>query len=146
MQVKFQRIKEGAVVPVYGTEYSAGADLTACVDQPLMIKPGNTGIVPTGIAVEITIGFFGMLCPRSGLAAKYGLTLLNSPGIIDSDYRGEMRAILINHSDESFYVENGMRIAQLIIVPFQKAKFVESNELMATIRGSNGFGSTGIRG
>ncbi|MDR2598594.1 MAG: dUTP diphosphatase [Holosporales bacterium] len=144
MDIKFVKYKDHAVAPVYATEGSAGCDLRACLKQEKTIAPAEIAIIDTGIGVEIPSGFFGMICSRSGMALKYGVVVLNSPGIIDPDYRGEIRCILINHSSIPFVVENGMRIAQMIIVPFQSAKWIEEVGLSESGRGSGGFGSTGI--
>jgi dUTP pyrophosphatase len=144
MKIKFQKLNAKAIVPTYGTEYSAGLDIAACIDNAIIIASSQIVMVCTGLAVEIPHGYFGMLCPRSGLAAKFGITLLNSPGVIDSDYRGEIKAILINHSSSDFRVSCGMRIAQLIISPFRTATLEEVEALEASRRGSSGFGSTGI--
>ena len=145
MKINFKKLLEKAEIPVYGTEYSAGADLKACIEKDVVISAGETVIIPTGLACEIPQGFFGMVCSRSGLAAKKGVVVLNSPGIIDADYRGELKLIMINHSDKDFVVENGMRLAQIIIVPFQKVEWTEVNELSDSTRGLGGIGSTGIK-
>ncbi|MDR1333252.1 MAG: dUTP diphosphatase [Holosporales bacterium] len=144
MQLKFTKINPGAIVPKYGTDFSAGLDMSACTDHDIAVAPGCTATIMTGIALEIPEGYFGMLCPRSGIAAKFGVTLLNSPGIIDSDYRGEVRAILINHSRTPFIVSHGMRVAQLIICPFKMAALEESENISESVRGNRGFGSTGL--
>ncbi|MDR1609757.1 MAG: dUTP diphosphatase [Holosporales bacterium] len=144
MKINFQKLNVRAIVPTYGTEHSAGIDMAACIDEDIIIAPSQIVIIGTGLAMEIPNGYFGMLCPRSGLAAKFGITLLNSPGVIDSDYRGEIRAVMINHSNSSFRVSHGMRIAQLIISPFRTATLEEVEGLEVSGRGSNGFGSTGI--
>lgn len=144
MNIKFKKLKDNAKVPQVGTEFSAGSDLRACIENPVTIEPGMVSIIDTGIAVEIPEGFFGMVCPRSGLSAKNGITVLNAPGIVDADYRGEVKCILINHSKTPFVVENDMRIAQLIITPFQKANWIESDDLTDSARGTGKFGSTGI--
>ena len=145
MEMKYKKTLPNVEAPICATEGSAGTDLRACVNSEVTLKPGETKIIPTGLAFEIPDGCFGMVCPRSGLAAKYGVSILNSPGIIDSDYRGEVKVVLVNHSKTNFIVENGMRIAQLTIVPFQKTEWVEVAELSDTERAENGFGSTGLR-
>lgn len=145
MKINFKKLNEKAEIPVYGSEYSAGADLKACIDHEVVLFPGKSDIIPTGIACEIPEGFFGMVCSRSGLSAKSGIVVLNSPGIIDADYRGELKLIMINHSEKEFVIENGMRLSQLIIVPFQKAKWSEVEALSESARGQGGIGSTGIR-
>lgn len=144
MEIKYKKILPDVEAPICATEGSAGTDLRACVNCEVILNPGETKIIPTGLAFEIPDGCFGMVCPRSGLAAKYGISILNSPGIIDSDYRGEVKVVLVNHSKTDFVVENGMRIAQLIIVPFQKAEWGEVAELSDTKRADGGFGSTGL--
>jgi len=132
-------------LPTYGTEGSAGADLYAALDAPLILKPHERGLIPTGIKIALPPGFEAQLRPRSGLALKHGLTLLNSPATIDSDYRGEIKALLINLGQEAFVVERGMRIAQLIVAPFAQVNWVETEILDdATSRQSGGFGSTGL--
>lgn len=143
MEIKFIKYKEHAVAPEYATECSAGCDLRACLQREKMIAPAEIAAIDTGIGVEIPSGFFGMICSRSGMALKYGIIVLNSPGIIDSDYRGEVRCIMINHSSIPFIIENGMRIAQMIIVPFRSASWIEGAELSGSARGKGGFGSTG---
>jgi dUTP pyrophosphatase len=145
MKINFKKLDKNAIVPSYGSRDSAGADIRACIDCEIVVPQGCTAVVPTGIAVEIPENFFGMMCPRSGLAVKNGITLLNSPGVIDCDYRGELRIVLINHSNKHFTVENEMRMAQLIIVPFVCVDWIESVELSETHRGGGGFGSTGMR-
>ena len=145
MIIKFKKLNKNTHEPVYGTNYSAGADLRACLEENVEIKPGEVQIVGTGLACEIPENFFGMVCSRSGIAAKNGVVVLNSPGIIDSDYRGEIKLILINHSIKSFIIEHGMRLAQLIIVPFEKVSWQEIDELQRTQRNTGGLGSTGIR-
>ena len=145
MIVRFKKLNTNACEPIYGSEYSAGADLRACLEKNIDIQPGEVRIVGTGLACEIPNNFFGMVCSRSGLAAKNSVVVLNAPGIIDSDYRGEIKLILINHSDTSFTIENGMRLAQLIIVPCEKALWYDSKELTSTHRDAGGLGSTGVR-
>ena len=132
-------------VPTYGTEYSAGADLRVSIDTPMVLNPGKIEIVPTGIAICIPEGYCGMLCSRSGLAAKFGVVVLNSPGIIDADYRGEIKLIMINHSKKAFTIEPGMRLAQLIIVPCNNVSWQIVTELPETSRADGGIGSTGIQ-
>ena len=143
MKIKFKKLNENAVVPGYGTEFSAGADLSACIEDNVTLTPAETRIIPTGLSVEIPEGYFGMVCSRSGLAAKNGIVVLNSPGIIDADYRGEIKLIMINHSNTPFVITPHLRLAQLIIVPYLKANWVEYENLSKTLRGNNGLGSTG---
>lgn len=139
------RMREGAELPLYGTSLSAGADLCACLDKDLVLQPGCYEKIPTGLSIQIPQGFEGQVRPRSGLAAKFGITVLNSPGTIDADYRGEVAVLLINLGKESVVVRHKDRIAQLVIAPCVQASFAEtSSQLEATERGSGGFGSTGV--
>ncbi|PWK70532.1 dUTP diphosphatase [Aminobacter sp. AP02] len=132
-------------LPSYETSGAVGMDLRAAVpdDRPLLILPGKRALVPTGLVFEIPEGFEGQLRPRSGLAFKHGITCLNTPGTIDSDYRGEVKVLLINHGDEDFYVERGMRIAQMVIASVTRASIEERSLAGETTRGNGGFGSTG---
>ena len=143
MKLKIKRLDKNAKIPTYGTEYSAGADLCALLDEPKVIEPHKTEILNTGIALEIPEGYCGLIFARSGLASKRGLAPANKVGVIDADYRGEVKVALHNHTDSSAVVEPGERIAQLAIVPFLKAEFEEADELTGTVRGAGGFGSTG---
>jgi len=118
-------------------------DLAAALDAPLPLAPGARALVPTGIAIAVPEGFEAQVRPRSGLAARHGVTCLNSPGTIDSDYRGEVKVILVNHGQEPFLVEHGLRIAQLVVAPVVRAEVVETTTLPPTGRGAGGFGSTG---
>ena len=131
-------------LPKYETSGSAGMDLTAAIDQPIILKPNTTTLVKTGIAIALEKGFEAQIRPRSGLALKNGITILNTPGTIDSDYRGEIGIILINHSTNDFKIERGMRIAQMIISQYQQTKIIEVEDLDQTTRGEEGFGSTGV--
>lgn len=137
------QLEEGARVPSYGTAQAAGADLHAFLDHPITIGPHERAMVPTGIRMAIPEGYEVQIRPRSGLAAKHGITVLNSPGTIDADYRGEVKVILINHSDEPFTVNNGDRIAQMVIARCERADFAVCTDLDETARGEGGFGSTG---
>jgi dUTP pyrophosphatase len=130
-------------VPVYQSSLASGADLCAFVPEPLVIAPGKRLLVPTGLFIEIPEGFEAQVRPRSGLAVKYGVTALNSPGTIDADYRGEIKVILINLGESDFVVNNGDRIAQLVFAPVHQAVFILTDGLSATQRGEGGFGSTG---
>ena len=130
-------------LPEYATTASAGVDLRANLDQSMLVQPLEKVIVPTGLFMEIPIRYEAQVRPRSGLAFKHGITVLNSPGTIDADYRGEIKVILINLSQESFTIENGERIAQMVIAAHEQAEWVEVNELGTTERGAGGFGSTG---
>ncbi len=135
----------GFQVPSYETIASAGMDLRACVDAPSTLKPLQRAIVKTGLFIELPIGYEAQVRPRSGLAAKMGITVLNSPGTIDADYRGEIGVILINLSNEDFIVEHGERIAQLVIAKHERAVWEEVDALGETSRGAGGFGSTGTK-
>ncbi|OGW40270.1 MAG: deoxyuridine 5'-triphosphate nucleotidohydrolase [Nitrospirae bacterium GWD2_57_9] len=136
---------EGLPLPHYQTEHSAGVDLYAAIDAETAIAAGSWKLVPTGLAVAIPEGYEGQVRPRSGLALKHGIGLLNSPGTIDADYRGEISIILFNFSDKSFIIHRGDRIAQLIFAKVEKARFVKVEELSGTTRGAGGFGHTGIK-
>lgn len=136
--------KEGAVIPEYKTAGAAGADVCALIDSDLLLKAGSRAIIPTGLFFEIPEGYEIQVRPRSGLAAKNGVTVLNSPGTIDSDYRGELKIILINLGEEDFTIHRGDRIAQIIFAPVIQAAFLPVQELSLTERGSDGFGSTGV--
>ena len=135
---------QGLDLPSYATIGSAGADLRAAVGTPLVIQPGERALVPTGIAMALPANYEGQVRPRSGLAVKFGLTVLNAPGTIDADYRGEIMVPLINLGAEEFVVEHGLRIAQLVIAPFHQADFHLVDDLEDTARGDGGFGSTGL--
>ncbi len=135
---------EEANLPVYTTHGAAGADIKAHLIAPIEIKPNEIKLIPTGLYLEIPHGYEVQVRPRSGLALKSGITVLNTPGTIDSDYRGELNVILINHSKTPFVVENGMRIAQIVVQPVIKAVFELQEQLAETIRGSQGFGHTGV--
>ena len=136
---------EGLVLPSYETAGAAGMDLRAAVpdDRPLILLPGKRALVPTGLVLEIPDGFEGQVRPRSGLALKNGITCLNTPGTIDSDYRGEVKVLLVNLGDDDFEVSRGMRIAQIVFAPVTRARVDERNLSGSTGRGSGGFGSTG---
>jgi len=136
---------QGLDLPAYETRGAAGMDLRAAIDEdkPLVLAPGKRTLVPTGFVFEIPEGFEGQVRPRSGLAAKNGVTCLNAPGTVDSDYRGEVKVILVNHGEEDFTVTRGMRIAQMVIAPFIQARIAEVSEATETARGAGGFGSTG---
>ena len=131
-------------IPAYASHEAAGADIRAHIIEPVLIKAGETVMVPTGLQLAIPPGYEVQIRPRSGLAAKHGLTVLNSPGTIDSDYRGEIKIILINHSRKDFTITRDMRIAQMVLAPVCQAKFVVCEELETTQRGSGGFGHTGF--
>ena len=141
--VRIKKLDEKATIPTYGSEFAAGADLYACLDAPLTINPHETILVHTGVAMEIPTGFAGLIYARSGIASKRGLAPANKVGVVDSDYRGEVMVALHNHSAAPQTIENGERIAQLVIAPYVVADFVVSDELDDTERGAGGFGSTG---
>ena len=143
MQFKVKRLDERAVLPTYATPHSAGADLYNMKGCEVQIKPHETVLIKTGLAVEIPEGYVGLIFARSGLATKRGLAPANKVGVIDSDYRGEIMVSLHNHSSAEQKVEGGERVAQISIVPFLKADFCEADTLSATVRGEGGFGSTG---
>lgn len=130
-------------LPTYETAQAAGLDLRAAVRDTISLKPGERAMVETGLSMAIPVGFEGQVRPRSGLAAKHGVTVLNTPGTIDADYRGEVKVILINLGSEMFLIERGMRIAQLIVAPVTQAHILEVNQLDETERGDGGFGSSG---
>jgi len=148
ISVDLMRLPHGIDLPLpaYATALSAGADLLAAVDAQVELAPGARMIVPTGLAIALPPGYEAQIRPRSGLAVKNGITALNSPGTIDADYRGEVGVILINHGDETFTIERGMRIAQLIVAPVTTARWREVDDLDDTARGAGGFGSTGVGG
>lgn len=141
--VRVQLLNDKAKVPTYGSNEAAGADLYAVVDGELVIPAGERAIVPTGIAIELGTGTEAQVRPRSGLAAKNGITVVNAPGTIDSDYRGEVKVILLNTGKEDFTIKTGDRIAQMVIAPVIRAEFTVAGSLDDTARGANGFGSTG---
>lgn len=142
-KLKIKKLDERANVPTFGSEYSAGADLYALVDDSIIINPGKTILIRTGLAMEIPKGYAGFIYARSGLASKKGLAPANKVGVIDADYRGEIMVALHNHSEESQVIENGERIAQIVIAPFYKPEYVVVDELEDSLRGVGGFGSTG---
>lgn len=130
-------------LPAYETAQSAGMDLAAAIDTPVRLAPGERAMVPTGLAIALPAGYEAQVRPRSGLAAKNGVTVLNTPGTVDADYRGEVKVILINLGPDPFEIERGMRIAQMVIAPVTQARFTEVETLTETARGAGGFGSTG---
>ncbi len=143
MLVNVKKLNKKAVLPKYGTEFSAGADIYACLETDVAIEPGGSALINTGIALELPAGTVGLVYARSGLALKQGLAPANKVGVIDSDYRGELLVSLYNHSGERRTVSHGDRIAQLVIAPYITAQFCEADELSKTERGGGGFGSTG---
>ena len=134
-------------LPKYETVLAAGADLRAALpaDAPMVLKPGERALVPTGMAMALPAGYEAQIRPRSGLAYKHGITCLNTPGTIDADYRGEVKVLLINHGDEAFTINRGERIAQMVIAPITQPEFERVTELSDTARGAGGFGSTGVK-
>jgi dUTP pyrophosphatase len=141
--VNIKKLNPNATIPTYGSEYAAGADLYACIEESLTIAPGETVLVKTGLAMELPIGYAGLIYARSGLASKRGLAPANKVGVIDSDYRGEVMVALHNHSNIAQSIEPNERIAQLVITPYIKGIFSETDDLSDTVRGEGGFGSTG---
>ena len=141
------QLNDGARLPVYSSGQAAGADLCACLGNgsSMTLEPHRWALVPTGLSISLPVGYEAQVRPRSGLAAKAGITVLNSPGTIDSDYRGEVKVILINHSDVPFVINDGDRIAQMVIARHETASFEVVTSLDETVRGTGGFGSTGTR-
>lgn len=146
MKVRIKKLSDKAIVPTYGTDFAAGADLYSCLEESVSIAPGETVMIGTQIAMEIPTGYVGLVFARSGLACKKGIAPANKVGVIDSDYRGEIKVALHNHngSGEPIEINSGERIAQISIVPYLKAEFELSESLDDTERGEKGFGSTGI--
>lgn len=141
--IKVKKLNANAIMPTYGTEFSAGADLYALPGESITIAPHKTVMIHTGLAMEIPEGYAGLIFARSGLASKRGLAPANKVGVVDPDYRGEFMVALHNHTDEEQIVDGGERVAQLVIVPFLTASFEIADELSDTVRGDGGFGSTG---
>ena len=141
--VRVKPLRETAILPKYGSAYAAGADLAAALDEPVAIAPGETKLIPTGLAMEIPMGYAGLIYARSGLAAKRGLAPANKVGVVDADYRGEVMVALHNHSNQAQQVAPGERIAQLVVAPFLAVEFEAAQALDDTVRGGGGFGSTG---
>ncbi len=144
-KILIKRLSKEVSLPKYETSGSSGMDLAAYIDSNININPGQTAIIPTGLALSIPKGFEVQIRPRSGLAAKQKISVLNTPGTIDSDYRGEIKVILINLGPEPFKVEKGLRIAQMIVCPIVQAQLKEVDDLSETERGKGGFGSTGTK-
>ena len=145
MNVNIKKLSDKAIIPSYGSEYAAGADLYACVEGEIIIEPHTTAVIPTGIALELPLGYAGLIYARSGLATKKGLAPANKVGVVDCDYRGEVKVALHNHSEVPQTVSAGERVAQLVITPYLVAEFIEKAELSQTVRGAGGFGSTGSK-
>jgi dUTP pyrophosphatase len=143
MQIRVKLLSDKGALPQYASTLAAGADLVAAPDAPIALAPQERQLIPTGIAIELPPGFAAEVRPRSGLALKHGITVLNTPGTIDADYRGEIKVLLINHGNETFIIEPGTRIAQLIVNQAVRADFALADELNASERGLGGFGSTG---
>ena len=132
-------------LPAYATAQAAGMDIVAAIDEPIVMQPGERALIPTGLSIALPAGFECQIRPRSGLAAKNGVTVLNSPGTVDADYRGEIKAILINLGQEPFTIERGMRVAQMVIARYTQASWSVVADLDETSRGAGGFGSTGTK-
>ena len=141
--IRVKKLKENAIMPTYGSVEAAGADLYACLSEPVTIQPGESVFVPTGLAMELPNGYAGLIYARSGLACKRGLAPANKVGVVDSDYRGEFMIVLHNHGKTAQTIEHGERIAQLVITPVFTPGFLETDELTDTERSGGGFGSTG---
>jgi dUTP pyrophosphatase len=144
-EILIKRLSKDISLPKYETDGSSGMDLAANIEDEIEILPGKSAVIPTGLAVSIPKNFEIQIRPRSGLAAKHQISVLNTPGTIDADYRGELKVILINHSDKIFKIENGLRIAQMVLCPIIKASLKDVETLEETKRGSGGFGSTGAK-
>ncbi len=145
MKINIKKLNENAIIPTYGSEYAAGADLYACIDDDLTISPSETKLIKTGLAIELPIGYAAFIYARSGLASKRGLAPANKVGVVDCDYRGEIMVALHNHSAIEQTVSKGERIAQMVIAPYITAEFDVVDELSDTARGEGGFGSTGTK-
>ena len=145
MNIRIKKLRPNAQLPVYSSAGAAGADLRACIDGPVTIQPGETVMIPLGLAIEIPEGYVGLAHARSGLATKRGIAPANKVGVIDSDFRGEMMAALHNHGGAPQTIEPGERVLQLLIVPCVQAVFEEADELSDTERGAGGWGSTGLK-
>lgn len=141
--IRVKKLRENAILPTYGSAEAAGADLYACLDEAVVIEPGETAWIPTGLSLEVPKGCAGLVYARSSLGAKRGLAPANKVGVIDSDYRGEIRVVLLNHSKQTQTVEHGERIAQFLITPVLTPAYIEVSKLSETDRGAGGFGSTG---
>ena len=143
VRVQITKLNPNVEIPTYKTEGSSGVDLMAFINKPIKLGPGTSCLVPTGLSIAIPKDCEVQIRPRSGLAAKNQITVLNTSGTIDADYRGEIKVVLINLGTKTFFVEKGMRIAQMVLTPINKMELEETNELPETIRGEGGFGSTG---
>ena len=145
MEVGIKKLSDKAILPTYGSEFAAGADLYACIDGDITVPAHTTVMIPTGIALELPVGYAGLIYARSGLASKKGLAPANKVGVVDCDYRGEVKVALHNHGETAQTVAVGERVAQLVITPYITAKFIVKDELSDTVRGAGGFGSTGTK-
>lgn len=145
MKINVKKLNEKAIMPTYGSAYAAGADLYACIDEEITIAPHATVMLPTGLALELPVGYAGFIYARSGLASKRNLAPANKVGVVDCDYRGEVKVALHNHGETAQTVAVGERIAQLVVAPYVTAEFAEADELSDTARGAGGFGSTGTK-
>ncbi len=145
MKINVKKLNEKAIMPTYGSEYAAGADLYACIESEVTVAPHTTVMIPTGIAIELPVGYGGFIYARSGLASKRNLAPANKVGVVDCDYRGEVKVALHNHGETAQTVAVGERIAQLVVAPYVTAEFIEADELSDTVRGAGGFGSTGTK-
>ena len=145
IKIQIKKLSNSVSTPKYETPGSSGMDIAACIKNSIIISPGEKVLVSTGLSIAIPRGYEVQIRPRSGLAAKKNITVLNTPGTIDADYRGEIKVILINHGKEEFVIENGIRIAQMVVCPIVQANLEEVAELSETERGSDGFGSTGTK-
>ena len=145
LKVNIKKLYPDATVPAYGSEFAAGADLYACIENEITVPAHETVLIPTGIAIEIPVGLAGFIYARSGLATKKGLAPANKVGVVDCDYRGEVKVALHNHSNIPQTVAAGERVAQMVIAPYLSCEFIECEELSQTVRGAGGFGSTGTK-
>ncbi|WP_069130903.1 dUTP diphosphatase [Rhodohalobacter halophilus] len=147
IKVYFKKLEHGKDLPLpkYESDEAAGMDIRAALDEPLVLKPGERTLIPTGLKMALPFGYEAQIRPRSGLAYKHGITMLNTPGTIDSDYRGEVKVLAINHGTETFTVQHGDRVAQMVIAPVYQPRVVETADLPESNRGTGGFGSTGVK-
>lgn len=146
LEIAVKRLRPDAIIPRYMTGHAAGLDLCAALDEPVTLAPGERRLIPTGLAMAIPDGFEGQVRPRSGLALRHGIGMVNAPGTIDADYRGEIGVLLVNHGLEPFRIASGDRIAQLVVAPVIRVELCEEEELSTTERGAGGFGHTGVNG
>lgn len=145
MKINVKKLNEKAIMPSYGSEFAAGADLYACIESEVTVAPHATVMIPTGIAIELPVGYGGFIYARSGLASKRNLAPANKVGVVDCDYRGEVKVALHNHGETAQTIAVGERVAQLVVAPYITAQFEEAEELSETVRGAGGFGSTGTK-